>query len=177
VEDIRRAAEACPAGCKLLIMGDLNINVGFPCDDQEEVIVDLLDKLGLVDLSRGYQLWTPRRTTTRARWTWSQKRGKMWHYLQPDYVLAQAEETSMFMGMGFHFQCFLHSDHHAIIAVVRAGGEGRLKKYQCKRQKLPLSPPLGPKDMDTTAFDALAAKCINLKPTQKQGKDWVSEGT
>jgi hypothetical protein len=59
MEDIRRAAEACPAGCKLLVMGDLNINVRFPHDEQEEVIVNLLNKLGLVDLSCGYWLRTP----------------------------------------------------------------------------------------------------------------------
>jgi hypothetical protein len=59
VEDICRAAETCPAGCKLLVMGDLNINVGFPHEEREEVIVNLLDKLGLVDLLRGYWLRTP----------------------------------------------------------------------------------------------------------------------
>jgi hypothetical protein len=59
VEDIRRAAEVCPAGCKLLVMGDLNINVRFPHDEQEKVIVNLLNKLGLVDLSCGYRLRTP----------------------------------------------------------------------------------------------------------------------
>jgi hypothetical protein len=69
VEDICRAVEACSAGCKLLDMGDLNINVRFPCDEQEEVIMDLLDKLCLVDSLRGYRLQTPRRTATRARWT------------------------------------------------------------------------------------------------------------
>jgi hypothetical protein len=83
----------------------------------------------------------------------------------------------MFMGMGFSFPCFLHSDHLAIIAVVRAGGEGQLKKYRHTCQKLPLSLPLGPKDTDTMAFDALAAKCVNPKPTRKQGKDWMSEAT
>jgi hypothetical protein len=62
VEDIHRAAEAYPAGCKLLVMGDLNINIGFPHDKWEEVIVDLLDEQGLVDLSRGYWLWTPQRS-------------------------------------------------------------------------------------------------------------------
>jgi hypothetical protein len=59
VEDIRRAAEACPAGCKLLVMGDLSINAGFPRDEREEVIVNLLDKLGLVDSSHGYRRRTP----------------------------------------------------------------------------------------------------------------------
>jgi hypothetical protein len=81
----------------------------------------------------------------------------------------------MFMGMGFRFPRFLHSDHCAIVAVVRAGGEGRLKKYRRKCQKLPLSLPLGPKDGDKTVLNALAAKCVNPKPTQKQGKDWISK--
>jgi hypothetical protein len=68
VEDIRRAAEACPARCKLLVMGDLNVDIGLPHDKWEEVIINLLDKLCLVDLSRGYLLRTPCRTATRARW-------------------------------------------------------------------------------------------------------------
>ncbi len=105
------------------------------------------------------------------------KTGDKRHYLQPDYILAQADKTGMFMGMGFHFPWFLHSDHCAIVAVVRAGGEGRLKKHQRKRQKLPLSLPLGPKDADTTAFNALAAKYIDPKPMQKRGKDWMSKAT
>ena len=88
VEDICRAAKACPAECKLLVMGDLNINVGFPCNKWEEVIVSLLNKLCLVDLLRGYWLWTPQRTATRARWTWSQKRETTRHYSQPDYIMA-----------------------------------------------------------------------------------------
>jgi hypothetical protein len=82
----------------------------------------------------------------------------------------------MFTGVGFCFSRFLHSDHPAIVAVVRAGGEGRLKKHRRKRQ-LPLSLPLGPKDTDTTAFDALAAECVNPKPTWKQEKDWMTKGT
>jgi hypothetical protein len=54
VEDLRRAGEAGLAGCKLLVMGDLNINVRFPWDKQEEVIVDLLDETNLVDTLCGY---------------------------------------------------------------------------------------------------------------------------
>jgi hypothetical protein len=104
VEDICRAAEACPAGCKLLVMGDLNVNVGFPRDEQEEVIVDLLDKLCVVDLLRRYMLQTPCRTATRARWTWIQKQGATRHSLQPDYILAPAGEKGMLTGVGF---CFL----------------------------------------------------------------------
>jgi hypothetical protein len=83
----------------------------------------------------------------------------------------------MFTGVGFCFPCFFHSDHRAIVAVVRAGGEGQLKKYWRKRQKLSLSLPLGPKDADTTTFNALAAECVDPKLTRKQGKNWMSEVT
>ncbi len=95
----------------------------------------------------------------------------MRHFLQPDYILAHTEEKGMFTGVGFLFLQFLYSDHRAIVAVVRAGGEGWLKKYRHKHQKLPLSLPLGPKDEEAMAFNALAAKCIDPKPTQKPGKD------
>ncbi len=54
-------------------------------------------------------------------------------------------------------------------------GEGRLKKYRRKRQKLLLSLLLGPKDPDTTAFNALSVECVNPKPTRKPGKDWMSK--
>ncbi len=75
MENLRRAVEACPAGCKLLVMGDLKVNVEFPQDKWEEVIVDLLKEANLVDTLRGFWLRTPHRTLTRAGWRWSQKRG------------------------------------------------------------------------------------------------------
>ncbi len=102
-EDIQQAVEACPVGYKLLVMGDLNANIGFPRDKWEEVIVNLFDGMCLVDLSCRYWLWTPCRTATRARWTWSQKRRTTWHFLQPDYIVAQAEEMGMFTGVVFCF--------------------------------------------------------------------------
>ena len=54
---------------------------------------------------------------------------------------------------------------------------GRLKSYRRARRKFPLSLPLGPKDANTTAFDALAAKCIDPKKKRAPGMDWISEGT
>jgi hypothetical protein len=42
------------------------------------------------------------------------------YYLQPDYILARTQETSIFKGIGFHFPRFLHLDHCAIVAVIRA---------------------------------------------------------
>ncbi len=145
VEDICRAMEACPAGYKLLIMGDLNANIGLPCDKQEEVIVDLLEELCLVDSLRGFWLWTPRRTATRARWTWSQQRGTMQHYSQPDYILARAGETRKFKGVEFRFPFFINSNHRTAIAVVRAGGGGTAEDIPVQAPEIPTVPTARPK--------------------------------
>jgi hypothetical protein len=177
IEDLRRAGETCPAGCKLLVMGDLNLNVRFPRDKCEEVIVNLLNETNLVNTSCRFWLQTPSWTATRAQWTWSQKWGTTQYYSQPDYILAHMTERGIFKGVGFRFLRFPHLDHHTIIAVVRAGWGGGLRQYRCKLQKFPLSLPPGPKDVDIMAFNTLAAKCIKPKPKRVPGKDWISKGT
>jgi hypothetical protein len=79
--------------------------------------------------------------------------------------------------VGFRSPRFLHSDHRAVVANIRVGRKGQLKDYRRARQKFLLSLPIGPKDANTTTFDALAAKCVNPKTKRAPGKDWVSEGT
>jgi hypothetical protein len=162
---------------KLLVIGDLNFNVGFPRDKREKAIVNLLDETNLVDTLHRFWLQTPRRTATRAWWTWSQKRRMTQYYSQLDYILARAMERGIFKGVGFRFPWLLHLDHRAIVVVVQAGQGGGLKQYRRKGQKFLLSLLLGPKDADTMVFDALAADCIKLKPKRATGKDWISEGT
>jgi hypothetical protein len=56
VEDLRRAWDACPPGCKPIVLEDLNINFGFPRDEREEVLVELLDEINLIDTSRKFRL-------------------------------------------------------------------------------------------------------------------------
>jgi len=80
-------------------------------------------------------------------------------------------------GVGFRSPRFLHSDHHAVVANIRVGRRGQLKKYRRARQKFPLSLPPGLKDLNTALFGALAAKCVDPKPTRAPGKEWINEGT
>ena len=89
VEDLWAAWEACPDDCMPLVLGDLNINFGEPRDERDMVIHDLIDDINLVDASRRYTPHQPCRQSTRARWTWRQKRVGEMHYLQPDYILAR----------------------------------------------------------------------------------------
>ena len=59
VDDLRSAWDACRLGCKSIVLGDLNINFGFPRDEREEVIVDLLDEINLIDTSHRFPLQPP----------------------------------------------------------------------------------------------------------------------
>jgi hypothetical protein len=51
VDDLCTAWANCPANCKPLLLGDLNIDFGSPQTGREETIVDLLDKINLVNMS------------------------------------------------------------------------------------------------------------------------------
>ena len=54
VDDLRRAWDACPQGCKPIVLEYLNINIGFTRDKREELIVNILDKINLIDTSRSF---------------------------------------------------------------------------------------------------------------------------
>ena len=91
-EDLRAAWDACPDDCMPLVLGDLNINFSDPRDERDEVIRDLIDDADLVDASRRYTPRRPRRQSTRARWTWRQKREGKMHYSQPDYIMVRKRD-------------------------------------------------------------------------------------
>jgi hypothetical protein len=53
VDDLRNAWAKCPANCKPLLLGDLNINFGS-CSKREEIIADLLNKMNLANMSHKF---------------------------------------------------------------------------------------------------------------------------
>ncbi len=56
VDDLRAAWDKCPTNCHPLLLGDLSINFGSPRSEREEIIVDLLDEIGLTDISRFFNV-------------------------------------------------------------------------------------------------------------------------
>ncbi len=85
--------------------------------------------------------------------------------------MACAWEMAQFREVGFRSPRFLHLDHCAVVVNVRVARKGRLKNYRRTRQKFPLTLSLGPKDANTTTFDALAAECVEPKKKRSPGKD------
>jgi len=177
VEDLRAAWEACPEGCMPLILGDLNFNFGEPQDERDEVIRDLIDDIDLVDASRRYTPRRPCRQSTRARWTWRQKREGKLHYLQPDYVMACEWDCRRFWNVGFRWPRYHNSDHQAVVATIKSGRR-QLKEYRRKRQEFPLQlPPMEQQDELTRAFEALRVTCKEPEMTKAHWRDWMSDST
>jgi hypothetical protein len=69
VEDLQAASEVCSAGCTPFVPGDLNINFSDARNVREELIINLLNNINVVDVSRRFVPQQPRKQSTRARWT------------------------------------------------------------------------------------------------------------
>jgi hypothetical protein len=68
VDDLRDAWSKCPANCKPLLLGDLNINFGSLRSEWEEIIVDLIKEINLANISQKFcQWWNGRQGG--GRWT------------------------------------------------------------------------------------------------------------
>ncbi len=101
VDDLCNAWAKCPANCKPLLLGDLNINFGSPRSKWEEIIADLLNKMNLANMSHKFLQWIGWRQGWGARLTWWQWRGGQWHQSQPDYCMARDGDAKLFQGVTF----------------------------------------------------------------------------
>jgi hypothetical protein len=148
-----------------------------PRDKREEQIVDLLNEINLIDMSRRFAPRRPKRLQQRARWTWGQKREGRTHYSQPDYIMAREGDGRRFRTVGFRWPRYHDSDHRAVVATIRRGRVGRLKSYQKQQRRLPLQLPPRPHDQMTVAFEMMTAACTDPDPKRRECKDWVSDAT
>jgi hypothetical protein len=73
VDVLWAAWHACPDGCILIVMGDLNINFEHTRDEREEVIANLLDKINLIDSTCKFCLRQCWFQSARRKWSWQQK--------------------------------------------------------------------------------------------------------
>jgi hypothetical protein len=129
VDDLRDAWAKCPTNCKPLLLGDLNVNFGSPRSKREEIIVDLLDKINLANMSQKCcQRWDGQQGG--GRWTWRQRRGGQWHQSQPDYCMAWDRDAKLFRNVAIRRPRSHDSDHRAVVALISRGRPGQLKLYR-----------------------------------------------
>ena len=178
VDDLRSAWDKCPANCHPLLLGDLNINFGSPRSEREEIIVDLLDEIGLADMSRKFQQRWRNGRQGGGRWTWRQRRGGQWHQSQPDYCMARERDGKLFRNVAVRRPRIHDSDHRAVVASIRRGRPGQLKAYRRGRMRFPLQlPPVEEQDEQTRRFGELREACRTDTPTRQKRNDWISDET
>jgi hypothetical protein len=173
VDALRAAWNACPDSCAPIVMGDLNTSFEHPCNEQEEAIANLLDKINLVDLSCKFCLRQCLMQSAKRRWTWRQKRTGRWHHSQPDFIMARKGNIRYFWKVVFRLPLVHDSDHRVIVATFHARKTRRLMAYRHRRQHLPLRLPPEPHDKLTHTFKALKLMCVKADPQSRGGNEWI----
>ena len=170
---IMDAYNACPSGFKVLLLGDLNINLDTPRDTREETIAEQLDFWNLGCLSTQF---TQRYHKYNKRWTWYQWRQGRLYSTKPDYFLS--EPGIRFRNVSLRKLRHHATDHRAIVGRLRGGSKKRLDTYRRKVGRCPFQLPCtSPHSLQETLFQQLKA-CIEKKAARASPRNqWISQDT
>jgi hypothetical protein len=166
----------CPANCKPLLLGDLNIDFKAPQTEREEIIADLLDEMNFVNRLRKFVQQQGQRQGRGARWTWRQWRGGQWHQSQPDYCMARDADATLIQNVAFRQRRIHTLDHPAVAVSLLRGRHGQLRKYRQCHQTFPLQlPPVEEQVEQTRLFGDLQKTCEENKLARRKGSNWILE--
>jgi hypothetical protein len=84
---VDEAWQACPKGCLLILLGDVNINLAAPRNERDDTITKQVDTMALINMTSHFCQRRGRRS--RGQWTWRMRRGTRWVSSQCDYVLGR----------------------------------------------------------------------------------------
>ena len=175
------ALEGAPAGSLPLVIGDLNSDLDFPRDRQEEILSATMRERGMRCASRCYR---PKRTRrTRGRWTWRQRRGvpgsgqRQWLRSRPDYFLFREKDRRRIKCCRWIQPRHHNSDHRALVVDIKAR-PGEIARYVEGRVRLPVQPP--PPEEQTKGEKLFAELCATVEEVPRRERkdlDWVRDGT
>jgi hypothetical protein len=85
---------ACPKGCQLILLGDLNVNLAALRNEQDKTIAKQVDIMKLIDMSSRF----PQRLGINSWgwWRWWMRRRRRWVSAQCDCILGQATNLGRF---------------------------------------------------------------------------------
>ncbi len=140
---VDEAWQACPKGCHLILLGDLNVNLAAPRNKRNDTIANQVDAMALTDKSNHFRQRRGRRS--QGRWTWRMRRGRGWVSSQCDYVLGRATDLGRWIWRVSIRKPYCHdSNHRAIVAEICAGGGREMATYQKRCHCFPLKIPRVP---------------------------------
>ena len=121
------ALKNAPSGTHLLLIGDLNADLEYPRDIQEEVLSSELEERGMRCATWNFLSRRTRRN--RGRWTWRQRRTnkegeRYWLRSKPDYFMMQERDRARVRRCRWILPRHHDSDHRALVAKIysRKGG-------------------------------------------------------
>ena len=119
------ALENRPKGTCPMLIGDLNANLDFPRDRQEEILSSAMAEMTLTCATKGYRIRKKRRRT-HGRWTFQRHEdrgggGRTWIRSKPDYFLIREQDRRKVKSCRWILPPHHNSDHRALI--VKIGGE------------------------------------------------------
>jgi hypothetical protein len=71
---VKQAWMACPKGCLPIVLGNMNVNLATPRDEQDETIAKQVDTMNLVNMSSRFRQCRGRNFY--GQWTWWIRRGR-----------------------------------------------------------------------------------------------------
>mmetsp|Transcript_4235 Transcript_4235/g.9583 ORF Transcript_4235/g.9583 Transcript_4235/m.9583 type:complete len:273 (+) Transcript_4235:12554-13372(+) len=132
LEEVRKAVRECPKECTPWFIGDLNVDLESPPEDERGMdIAEQVDAMDVVCMSR--QFCQRRRRCSQGRWTWRIRRQGRWISSHPDYFLCPSTDRCKFKKVSLRTPRHYTPYHRAIVAQVFAGSLRRLKRYQRRR--------------------------------------------
>ena len=139
-----KALRERPKGTMPLVLGDLNVNLDVPRNEEEESLSQEMGEHGLECATRHFQV--RRRRHVRGRWTWRRAKGeatragdRRWVRSRPDYILFSAQERRRIKRCRWVLPPHHNSDHRALI--VKVWGSRGIKRYVKERETLLVQPP------------------------------------
>ncbi len=140
---VDKAWSECPRGAHPILVGDLNINLCSPCTECKETIVEQVEAMGLVDMSRHF----------------CQRLGKRLR----DYFLGRETDRRRFQGVSIRLPLY-YSDHRALVAVIYAEGGGGVEAVPKADATIPPLPSPGPQGTARCRVRGAPARCSSSPP-------------
>jgi hypothetical protein len=100
LDDVADAMTRMPEGCIPMVLGDLNVNLDVPRNEQEAKVAAVMDHHGMACASTHFTVRRRKQCKLRGRWTWKQRRllpggqpgTERIYRTKPDYFLMPARE-------------------------------------------------------------------------------------
>ena len=173
LEFIRQAMDSLPQWCKLLLLGDLNVNLVDLREDRARAVAADLATYGFEDLLLQFR----QRRGYRHGHTWKQHRDGTMVCSRCDYILGL--DRRMFSNVCLKDPRLFTSDHLLVLGVLPASPARDHGRYLRSRRRFPLRPPQwGPQTRADALFQSLTdAIPAPVPATKRAWQSWISDET